>query len=334
MIFPKTGVHDFSIQVFLGTRWVSRISRISRIFVLFSNHADLPGRSRIGIVSFLQLSRLRRRLLNLTPYTERNQRWMKAELHAHCNLDPIDYRICSHSPEELIAKAADHGYEILSITCHDKDIWTEELADYSRNLGITLIPGMEVTVEKRRHTLVYNFRADAEDLNTFEKIRARSCVDTLVIAPHPYFPGRICLRNLLDRNLDVFDAIECSGFQVRHLDFNRRAENLAATTAKPLIASADVHYLWQLDRTFTWVYSSPEVLSVLRAVKQGYVRLQKSPLTLVEAARWWTASLWHYAFPVISAANRPIPHTKFPPKSLNKVEDRRCFGPAQEGMEP
>ena len=126
---------------------------------------------------------------------------MKAELHSHCSLDPIDYRICDHTPEQLISKAAELGYEILAITCHNMDIWTEELSDYAQSLGITLIPGMEVTTERTRHTLVYNFHTDAENLNTLKKIRARSREDTLVIAPHPFFPGRICLRGLLETNL-------------------------------------------------------------------------------------------------------------------------------------
>ena len=64
------------------------------------------------------------------------KRWMKAELHAHCCLDPIDYRICKHTPEELISTAASLGYEILAITCHNLDVWTEALADYAGELHI------------------------------------------------------------------------------------------------------------------------------------------------------------------------------------------------------
>lgn len=270
----------------------------------------------------------------MSVYSKSGKRWMKAELHSHCSLDPVDYRICDHTPEALLSKAAELGYAILAVTCHDKDIWTEELADYAGSLGITLIPGMEVTTEQTRHTLVYNFRADAEDLNTLKKIRARSREDTLVIAPHPFFPGRICLRGLLERNLDIFDAIECSGFQVRHLDFNRRAVDLAAKAKKPLVGNSDIHYLWQLGRTFTWIYSEPGVLPVLRAVKQGFVRVQKSPITWLEAAQWWATSLRRYVFPVNPSLDRAVPDASFPSRPSDKIEDGRCFGPAQEGMEP
>lgn len=266
----------------------------------------------------------------MSVFAKAEKRWMKAELHSHCSLDPIDYRICQHTPEQLISRAAQLGYEILAITCHNKDVWTDELASFALSLGVTLIPGMEVTAEGTRHTLVYNFHAEAAELNTLKKIRERSREDTLVIAPHPFFPGRICLRDLLVRNLEMFDAIECSGFQVRNFDFNRRAQALAAKAGKPLVGNGDIHYLWQLGRTFTWIYSEPGVLPVLQAVKEGLVRVQKSPITAFEAAKWWATSLWRYAFPVNRSPQKPTPA----PQPLNEVEDGRCFGPAQEGMEP
>ena len=163
------------------------------------------------------------------------KQWLKAELHAHCNLDPEDSRVCRYTPEQLISRAAGLGYGILAITCHDLDVWTRDLSDYARDLGITLIPGMEVTAEKTRHVLAYNFRTCADNLNTLNKIRARSGRDTLVIAPHPFFPDRSCLRGMLPKNLDVFDAIEYSGFQIRGLNFNRRSAFLARETGKPLV---------------------------------------------------------------------------------------------------
>ncbi len=249
------------------------------------------------------------------------KRWLKAELHAHCSLDPTDYRICRHTPEELISSAAKLGYEVLAITCHNLDIWTERLSAYARDLGITLIPGMEVIAERTRHVLVYNFHTDAQNLDTLDKIRARSNEDTLVIAPHAFFPERTCLRGLLEENLDAFDAIEHSGFQVRGINFNRRSDRLAAEAGKPLVANSDIHFLWQLNRTFTWIYAEPDPQSVLNAVKRGLVRIQVSPLSWLEAANWWATALWRSAFPAGADA-------------LNKVENGGSFGSAQESVKP
>ena len=240
------------------------------------------------------------------------KRWLKAELHAHCSLDPLDYRMCGHTPEQLIDAAARFDYEVLAITCHDIDIWTEDLADYALSMGITLIPGMEVTTEQTRHVLAYNFHTGTENLDTLKKIGDRSGHDTLVIAPHSFFPGPACLKLLLGKNLHIFDAIEYNGFQIRGMNFNRKSVVLAQKTRKPLVACADVHYLWQLDRTFTWIYAEPNMQSILQAVKQGFVRIQVSPISWFQAAEWWTTNFWRHAFPVNPAPPKHAWNRLFP----------------------
>jgi predicted metal-dependent phosphoesterase TrpH len=255
----------------------------------------------------------------LSGNTRVEKRWLKAELHAHCNLDPTDYRICRYTAEELVSAAAKLGYEILAITCHDFDAWSGRLSDYARDLGITLIPAMEVAAEQNRHVLVYNFHTGPENLNTLKKIRERSGKETLVIAPHAYFPERTCLRNLLAENLDVFDAIEWSGFQVPGMNFNRRSAALAAEAGKPLVGNSDVHFLWQLNRTFSWIYAEPDVQSILTAIKRGQVKIHVSPLSWFEAATWFATNLWRNL-----SAKYPV--------SLDKVKDRRGFGTAQESV--
>jgi len=225
-------------------------------------------------------------------------RWLKAELHSHCSVDPVDYRLCGYTPEDLIAEVADRGYDVLAITCHDLDAWTEDRAEYAASLGVVLIPGMEVSTEGGRHTLVYNFRTGSENLNTLAKIRDRLREDTLVVAAHPFFPGRICLRGLLEANIATFDAVEVSGFWTRGLDFNRRARQVADRHAKPLVGNGDVHQLWQLGRTFTWIEAEPDVPAILRAVKAGRVRLETTPIGALDAARWWATTLWRSVFPV------------------------------------
>ncbi len=234
------------------------------------------------------------------------KRWLKAELHAHCNLDPVDYRVCTFSPEQLILKAARLGYQVLSFTCHGWDIWNEELAHFARSHGVTLVPGMEVEVEGAGHILVYNFRTGAENLNTLEKLRARSRPDTLVLAAHPFFPGRACLSKLVEQNDELFDGYEYSGFYIRGVNFNRRAVAFASRTGKPLVGCGDIHYLYQLNRTFAWIYAEPEPYSILTAIKQGRVRLETSPLSWMQAAGWWAMELWRFVFP---ANTRPSART-------------------------
>jgi len=237
------------------------------------------------------------------------ERWLKAELHAHCSLDPHDYRMCAHSPEELIREAARLGYEVLAITCHDLDVWNRELSEYAESLGVTLIPGMEVHAGGRFHTLVYNFRTGCEHLDTFDKIRSRRGPDTLVVAPHPYYPAWTSLRGQLEKHIDLFDAIEFSGFFTRRVDFNRHAAQMSLKHGKPLIGNSDAHVLWQLGRTFTWILAEPGVQSVIAAIKRGQVRIESNALSFGEAASWWATALWRCFFP---AHSRP-PRTRVEP---------------------
>ena len=223
--------------------------------------------------------------------------WLKAELHAHCCEDPVDYRVCNYTPKQLILEAARLGYQVLAITCHNRDIWTRELSDFAEELGITLIPGMEVDAEGRHHVLAYNFQTGSENLSSLAKLKARRSEDTLVIAPHSFFPALSCLRGLLPSNIDVFDAIEISGFHTSRLDFNRRARRIALQYQKPLVGNADVHMLWQLGKTFTWINSRPGVLPVLEAIRQGKVRAESAPLSLGRVAGWWATTAMRHIFP-------------------------------------
>ena len=88
---------------------------------------------------------------------------------------------------------------------------------------------------------------------------------------------------------------------VRERRLRKGRKHFAEETGKPLVGCGDIHHLWQLDRTFTWIYAEPEPQSVLAAIKQGLVRMQTSPLSWPQAASWWTTALWRYAFPVNAA---------------------------------
>ena len=54
--------------------------------------------------------------------------------YAHCSQDPEDYKLCRYSAEELIIAAARAAYDILAITCHDRDIWSPDLSAFAESL--------------------------------------------------------------------------------------------------------------------------------------------------------------------------------------------------------
>ena len=169
---------------------------------------------------------------------------LKVELHTHTADDPVD-RI-PHTTLELIDRAAALGYDALAITLHEQQLDLGRFAPYAADRGLVLIPGVERTIEGR-HVLLLNFKSGTEDVRTFGDLtRLRSRQRALVIAPHPFFPGSVCLRGDLERHANLFDAVERNAMFTRGVDFNRRAERWAARHGKPVVGNCDVHRLRQL----------------------------------------------------------------------------------------
>ena len=211
---------------------------------------------------------------------------LKTELHTHTSADPHDY--IPHSTTDLIDRAAALGYHALAITLHDCWFDVRGLADYARARGITLISGIERTID-RKHVLLLNFDAAAERVNSFDELGRlrRAQPHGLVIAPHPFYPARCCLGGLLERHADLFDAVELNAFYISQVDyFNRSAVNWARRLGKPIVANADVHRLNQLGKTFSLVDAAPEPNAICAAIREGRVEIQTRPLSLLEAATY------------------------------------------------
>ena len=70
--------------------------------------------------------------------------------------------------------------------------------------------------------LLLNFSRAAEDVRSFDDLAALKRREAgLVIAPHPFFPGSTCLRGLMDRHADLFDAVEYNAMFTRVGEFQR-----------------------------------------------------------------------------------------------------------------
>jgi predicted metal-dependent phosphoesterase TrpH len=78
---------------------------------------------------------------------------LKADLHLHTAEDPLD-RV-RYTGKELISKAADEGFDVISITNHHQMTFNQDLFSHAQEKGILLIPGVELTIQ-RRHVLVLN----------------------------------------------------------------------------------------------------------------------------------------------------------------------------------
>jgi len=92
----------------------------------------------------------------------------KADLHTHTTASDGAYQ-----PEELLIRARDKKLNTLSITDHDTIKGYLEAKKVAKELGIELLPGVEVSAvwgEKEVHILVYCFDEEDEDfLNMLRK---------------------------------------------------------------------------------------------------------------------------------------------------------------------
>jgi predicted metal-dependent phosphoesterase TrpH len=206
---------------------------------------------------------------------------LKVELHAHTADDPVD--VIPHTTTDLIDRAAALGYDAVAITLHDRQLDFEPWRSYAADRRIVLIPGIERTIEGK-HVLLLNFDRGVEGVETFADLAAlKARADGLVVAPHPFFPGRTCLGNDLDRHAHLFDAVERHAVFTRQLDFNNRAEQWARVHGKPMVGNGDVHSLRQLGTTYSLVEAERDPVSICRAIAAGYVRVISAPM------KWRTA---------------------------------------------
>jgi predicted metal-dependent phosphoesterase TrpH len=202
---------------------------------------------------------------------------LKADLHVHTAEDPEDL-VC-YRATELINRAQNLGYAVLAVTNHNRVTYNAYLRDYARERGIVLLPGVEATIQGR-HVLLYNLAfGDVDRSNLAALARVRS-PESLIIAPHPFYPSPVSLRGLLRRHLSIFDAVEYCHFYTSSMDFNSSARSLAARHGLPLIGTSDAHQRAQLHTTYSIIDAEPKPEAVIEAIKAGRVRVVTSPLRL------------------------------------------------------
>ena len=207
---------------------------------------------------------------------------LKVELHSHTPDDPYD-RI-PYTTLELIDRAAQLGYDALAVTLHDRQLDIQRLESYAVERGITLIPGIERSIQGK-HVLLLNFRRGAEEVRSFDDLaRLRQREPGLVVAPHAFFPHPSCLRGLLDRHADLFDAIEYNAMFTSTVNFNERAVRWARAHDKPVVGNGDVHRLRQLGSTYSLVDAERNADAICAAIQAGKVRVVAAPLSALTAA--------------------------------------------------
>lgn len=201
---------------------------------------------------------------------------LKCDLHLHTSEDPRHQ--LNYSAKELIEKAAKKGYHVVSITNHNVVTYDEELADFARQRGILLIPGVEATVQGK-HVLIYGVEGMDEkwDKLTFFDLKRLKARGAFIVAPHPFYPNYNCLGNLLERFSALFDAVEYSHLYTKKLNFNLKAQEFAKSRNMPLLGLSDAHSLKQLDYTYTLIDADKDMTSIFEAIRENKATIVTRP---------------------------------------------------------
>ena len=205
---------------------------------------------------------------------------MKFDLHTHCNQDPCDTWI-TYSVNDLVDKAASLRYTHVAITCHDHVVDITPYTAYAQDKGVTLIQGCERTIDGA-HVLLYECSwDDIKHVDTLDKLRVyrKQYPGRVIIAAHPFYPGKSCIGNKIYEYQDCFDAVEHCFFYTKWFNLNKKAAEFSKRTGIPLVANGDIHDLSLMGRNYTESARSP-----LEAIKQRTVTVKSVPMTMVEFA--------------------------------------------------
>ena len=215
---------------------------------------------------------------------------LKVELHAHTDEDEAD--LITHTTRQLIDHAADLGFDALAVTLHDRYFEPSLHATDAQRRGVTLLSGIERTIEGK-HVLLVNFPADAARVRTFADVTAlKAKCGGLVVAPHPFFPVPSALRGVLDQQLPLIDAVEVNAMFTPWIDFNARAIKWARAHGKPLVGNTDLHLLEQMGTTYSLVDAERSPDAICAAIRAGRVEVRCQPLSLFRAATTFAKMSW------------------------------------------
>ena len=202
---------------------------------------------------------------------------LKADMHMHSKEDTRDN--CLYPIKDVIDRAAEQHFDVLSITFHDRQFYPDEIVEYAKEKNILLIPGIEKTI-KGRHVLLYNFtEEELKKIHSFKDLRLMKENHHLVVAPHPFVPSPTSLQKRLYKNHDVFDAVEIMYLYTRIINFNKETHHFSKEYDLPKVANSDLHFLENFGRQYTLIDSKKNTQAIIQAIKEGKVRIHSKPLS-------------------------------------------------------
>ncbi len=213
---------------------------------------------------------------------------IKIDFHIHTKED-IENNI-HYDAKELIDKAKREGFSAISITLHNKLLDDEKIKIYAKKKGILLIKGIEKTIQGHHVIIQGDITKSVERINTFQDLKRVKKKNTLITAPHPFYPnilGHSCLKNKVYEYKDLFDAIEIQQLYTKFYNPNKKAIRAAKELKKALIANSDAHTIKSFGKHYTEI-NVREVTQdeIIRKIKNNETIIKTKPMSTTQAIKF------------------------------------------------
>lgn len=220
----------------------------------------------------------------------------KADLHMHTSASDG-----MHSGMTM-AKIANRRDISIAIADHNH---IKGNIDAAKNrLGVTVVPGIEVTTREGPHILFYFYKhADLQlffrryirpnhrkaftsnlKIGTMKLISAARKLNGLIVPAHPFSPGFSGSYLQFGDNPEFIQsssAVEVLNSAVSS-SMNQKAKAWADSLEKPGIGSTDSHCCWNIGKAYTLLQDSSSVEAILESIRNGAVRASGREFTIRE----------------------------------------------------
>ncbi|WP_299292183.1 PHP domain-containing protein [Nitrosopumilus sp.] len=207
---------------------------------------------------------------------------LKTELHCHNSFS--NFHLGDHEApydsnvliQEQLERSYSLGLDAIFVTNHNTLDGYHQLLEYKNDhekfKNIDVFPGEEVTTDTGAHVLVYGIHesipAGISIDEVLDEVKKQGGVSS---APHPF-----SLLDALRNDAKKCDMVEI--FNSNNVDIlsNSRAKQYAVDNEMIQVSGSDSHVLSTLGRCVNVIDSERNLDDVLRAMKQGHVKITQT----------------------------------------------------------